>query len=171
MTAIGKIIGKTIGYVSKFKAPKSKVSKLNIVSRVETNTAGRILKMQDAKHAFLAGKNYNVMPAQVMQKPANLQLVTKDNFAEKIAKMYPESKSGAAEYKNLLPGEKINILRKRQDVRAAVKDNKVYNYDDVKLENPKNLLRKLCSEFMNTYSNNSATELTLKEVQALKYLA
>lgn len=84
--------------------------------------------------------------------------------------MYPESKSGAAEYKNLLPGEKINILRKRQDVRAAVKDNKVYNYDDVKLENPKNLLRKLCSEFMNTYSN-SATELTLKEVQALKYLA
>lgn len=61
MTAIGKIIGKTIGYVSKFKAPKP-----NIISKVETNTAGRILKMQDAKHAFLAGKNYNVMPAQVM---------------------------------------------------------------------------------------------------------
>ena len=110
------VIGKIIGYATKSlrKAPAA-----NIVSKVETNTAGRILKMQDAKYAFTVGKNYNVVPAKPMQNTSGWNLVTKDNFAEKIAKMYPEGKSGALKFEDLSRSEKIDILRKRSDVRFA----------------------------------------------------
>ena len=121
------VIGKIIGYAAKAvrKAPTA-----NIVSKVETNTAGRILRMQDAKYAFTVGKNYKVVPAKPMQNTSGINLVTKDNFAEKIAKMYPEGKSGALNFEDLSRGEKFDILRKRSDVRFAVEkyDTPVQRY-------------------------------------------
>lgn len=109
-------IGKIFGWVVR-KAPKD-----DIVTKIATNKPGRILKMQDAKHAFTVGRNYNVVPARVYQQPANIKLETTDNFAQRIAKMYPESKTGALEYENLSVKEKLEILKKRADVRAALEN-------------------------------------------------
>lgn len=113
MSAIGKIFGYAAKVVR--KTPKE-----NIIAKVESNTAGRILRMQNAKQAFTVGRNYEVVPAKVYKKPANIKLETTDNFAQRIAKMYPESKTGALEYENLSVKEKLEILKKRADVRAAV---------------------------------------------------
>lgn len=136
------VIGKIIGYAAKAvrKAPTA-----NIVSKVETNTAGRILRMQDAKYAFTVGKNYKVVLSKPMQNTSGINLVTKDNFAEKIAKMYPEGKSGALNFEDLSRGEKIDILRKRSDVRLAVEkyDTPVQRYRHMSLKALDNIFPRL----------------------------
>ncbi len=129
MSAIGKIFGYAAKVVK--KAPKQ-----NIIAKVESNTAGRILRMQNAKQAFTVGKNYEVVPAKVYKKPANIKLETTDDFSKRIAQMYPESKTGALEYEKLSAKEKIEILKKRADVRAAFeKYTKPQSSNLVKIQN------------------------------------
>lgn len=107
-------IGKIMGYVAKAvrKAPKT-----NILSKVETNTAGRILRMQDAKQAFTLGsRNYEIVH-KPLQNTSGLRLVTKDaGIGEKLAKMYPQK---AQSYETMTNAEKIATLQKRSDCRAA----------------------------------------------------
>lgn len=100
-------VGKIMGYVAKTvrKAPKT-----DIISKVNTNTSGRILRMQNAKQAFMLGKNYQIISTP-MQNTSGYKLVTEDTFVQRLAQMYPERTTAT----------RIAELQKRLDCRAAFK--------------------------------------------------
>ena len=124
-------IRKIMGYVTKAirKAPKynilskaaPKVPQGNILSKIETNTAGRVLRMQDAKQAFTLGsRNYEIV-FNPLKNTSGVKPVTKDiEIGKKLAKMYPQK---AQSYETMTNAEKIATLQKRSDCRAAFTSN------------------------------------------------
>lgn len=62
------------------------------VDRIATNTPGRILRMQDAKDAFVLGNRNGValVGKQTMAQNPNITLTTSDNFLERFRQMWPD---------------------------------------------------------------------------------